>query len=300
MSSGTASKRTSSPKPTKEAEKKKDDVEKEVKPAKGMLQQPKTILTMVVVAVLAFVFYKTIGDKEKMRLALESGVAYVEAQGDRGLYIYLFFTWCGVVCLVPTTPMELAGGFLFSPRYGMWQTLFMTSGAKLVANLISVLLARHVFKQWVFDNVITKFELLQMVSEAVKDEPWKMAFLVRGSMLPLAVKNYGLGVMEIAYTPIALNSCIFTTFYAFQNIYMGSLLVDLKDIFSPKKASAAPGDWLSTCKSMAPVAFNVLLVLFLVKAVKGQIKKAKDKMETDMRIASKERKAAAAESKKDS
>merc|ERR550537_225312 len=100
-------------------------------------------------------------------------------------------------------------------------TLIYTVLAKFLANIISVLLARYVIRDWVNKNIVGKFELLRLVSTAVKEEPWKMAFLVRGSMVPLAVKNYGLGVMDIPLLPVGCFSCVFTTFYAFQNIYFG-------------------------------------------------------------------------------
>merc|ERR1719487_2033086 len=177
-------------------------------------------------------------DKVDVKDLLEQAVAYMESKGNTAVFWYCLFTFIGVVCLVPTTPMELAGGFLFSPKYGMWTVLAFTGGAKLCANIISVLLARHIVRDWVMQNIVKKNKLLSMVAEAVKDEPWKMAFLVRGSMVPLAVKNYGLGVMDIPYLPIAVCSCIFTNFYAFQNIYLGSACSDLNEVFSAKKPSS--------------------------------------------------------------
>mmetsp|Transcript_55847 Transcript_55847/g.122361 ORF Transcript_55847/g.122361 Transcript_55847/m.122361 type:complete len:167 (+) Transcript_55847:22-522(+) len=135
---------------------------------------------------------------------------------------------------------------------------------------------------WVKRNLVDKNSLLTMVSDAVKEEPYKMAFLVRGSMVPLAVKNYGLGVMEIGYIPIAACSCIFTPFYALQNIYFGSACQDLKEIFAPKKPGAGETHWTDTAKSMMPIVFNVLLIIFLVRAVKQQIKKKKDAIQQEL------------------
>jgi len=133
--------------------------------------------------------------------------------------------------------------------------------------------------------MVEKSELLTMVSKAVKEEPWKMAFLVRGSMVPLSVKNYGLGVMDIGYLPIAVCACIFTNFYAMQNIYMGSTLHNLAEVFAPKKAGAgsADADWTQVVKKVMPIVFNAALVIFLIKAIKGQIKKQKAAIEKDLK-----------------
>merc|ERR1711920_879039 len=136
---------------------------------------------------------------------------------------------------------------------------------------------------WVNETIVKKSELLQMVSAAVKDEPWKMAFLVRGSMVPLFVKNYGLGVADIGYLPNACCSMIFTNFYAAQNIYMGSTMSNLKDVFAPKKAGDGPTDWTAKVKALMPIAFNIMLVVFLVKALKAQFKKQRAQIEEKLK-----------------
>lgn len=286
-SESTATKRSGraeSPKPTgKEEDKKPDDTKKDDAKAKGGFISPKTGIILAVVAVVGFGVYTMFGDKIDVQGSLEKAVAFVEAQGNAAVYWYCLFTFIGVVCLIPTTPMELAGGFLFSPTYGMWMVLVFTGTAKLLANSISVMIARHVVKDWVMTNVVAKSELLTMVRTAVKEEPWKMAFLVRGSMVPLFVKNYGLGVMDIDLLPIAVCSSIFTNFYAFQNIYMGAACQNLADVFAPKKAAAGPQDWTATAKKLMPIAFNILLVIFLVKAVKDQIKKQKAAIEKNLK-----------------
>merc|ERR1719221_1417865 len=185
--------------------------------------------------------------------------------------------------------MEVAGGFLLHAQYGYWVYVF-TGAAKLCANIISVLIARFLVKDMVMEKVVKKSELLTMVTSAVKDEPWKMAFLVRGSMVPLFVKNYGLGVTDVGYLPNACCSMIFTNFYAAQNIYMGSTMSNLKEVFAPKKAGAGPQDWTSKAKSLMPIIFNIMLVIFLVKALKAQIKKKlKEKKKTEQKSESPDR-----------
>lgn len=275
--------RAESPKPTlKEGEDNTADTKKDNAKAKGGFFTPKVGIILAVVCAAVVGAYMN-RDKVDVQGSLEKAIAFVEAQGNAAVYWYCLFTFIGVVCLIPTTPMELAGGFLFSPIYGMWMVLVFTGTAKILANSVSVMIARHVVKDWVMTNVVAKSELLTMVRTAVKEEPWKMAFLVRGSMVPLFVKNYGLGVMDIDLLPIAVCSMIFTNFYAFQNIYMGAACQNLKDVFAPKAASTGPQDWTATAKKLMPIAFNICLVIFLVKAVKDQIKKQKAQIEENLK-----------------
>lgn len=241
----------------------------------------KTIGILVLVVALLYGASTQINFKD----AMTATIAFVEAQGVMAMYWYLAVTFFGVICLIPTTPMEFAGGFLFSATWGMWTTWALTSVAKLIANVISVWIARNLVRDWVMKNFVEKSELMSMVATAVKEEPYKMAFLVRGSMVPLCVKNYGLGVLDLGYMPIALCSCIFTPFYAFQNIYVGSACQDLSEVFSPKKGGGE-ATHMDTFKKLAPIAFNVGLVIFLVKAVKGQVKKQKDRIEQETKAKS--------------
>jgi uncharacterized membrane protein YdjX (TVP38/TMEM64 family) len=272
--------RATSPSNAKPAKEAKDEptTGKEAETKKAGLLTPKTVTIVAVLGVALFFAKKYLGSAIDIKGFLEKAVAFVEAQGNNAVYFYVLFTFVGVICLVPTTPMEIAGGFLFIKQYGMWVYVF-TGCAKLCANICSVLIARFLVKDWVVRTIVQKSELLTMVSIAVKEEPWKMAFLVRGSMVPLFVKNYGLGVTDIGYLPNACCSMIFTNFYAAQNIYMGSTMSNLKDVFAPKKTGDGPTDWGAKIKALMPIAFNILLVVFLVKALKAQFKKQKDEIQ---------------------
>lgn len=222
--------------------------------------------------------------RSELQSKFKYAIFYIETLGETALLAYLVITCVGVVALFPTTPMEFAGGFLFAPRYGLVFTWVLVCCAKLVANIISVAIARHLLRDWIFRTFVEKSELLTLVSQAVREEPFKMAFLVRGSMVPVSVKNYGLGVLDIGYLPIFLCSCIFTPFYAIQNMYFGSLCQDLADVFSSQKPTAdATGGLASTLKTGLPIAFNVFLVLALVRAIRHQLKKKKDALLSDLK-----------------
>merc|ERR1712070_308020 len=211
-----------------------------------------------------------------VRQAMEEAATFVEAQGESAVLWYCLFTCIGVVCLIPTTPMEVAGGFLFSPKYGALNVLAFTGASKLVANVISVLLARHVFRDFAM-ALVERSEWLSLVRDAINEEPFKMTMLVRGSMAPLSVKNYGLGVMDVPYHYIAFGSVIFSNFYAAQNIYVGASCQSLAEAFAPKKGVKLE-DSMAPLRKLAPMVFNLLLVFFLVKVIKAAMNKQQAKL----------------------
>ena len=132
-----------------------------------------------------YAVYGYLGVGQLMKDAMRSAIYYIESS-EYAMTAYLAFTVVGVVALVPTTAMEFSGGFLFVPKYGLIGTLLLTCAAKFVANLIAITLAKYVFREWVRKRFVENSELLSLVAEAAKDEPYKMVFLVRGSFAPLS------------------------------------------------------------------------------------------------------------------
>eukprot|EP00438_Fugacium_kawagutii_P021440 Skav216975 [mRNA] locus=scaffold2531:444868:445644:+ [translate_table: standard] len=245
------------------------------------------LLQSAVAGVLILLFsraYGYTGIGKHVKEIIESVILYIQSS-EYAMMIYLAFTVVGVVALVPTTAMEFSGGFLFVPSYGLIGTLLLTCAAKFVANVIAITLAKYVLKDWMRRNFVERSELLSLVAEAAKEEPYKMAFLVRGSYAPLSVKNYGLGVLDIGYLPIMATSCIFSPFYAAQNIYMGSACKSLQEVFAPTKQNpdAQQASWMHALKAALPVVLNLLLVLFLVRAIKAQLKKSRSAMEAKLK-----------------
>jgi len=239
-----------------------------------------------IIGVVVAGFYQAYGYSglgSQLKGMVKSAIHYIEASGENAMMAYMVFTVFGVVALVPTTAMEFSGGFLFVPTYGLLGTLLLTCAAKFIANVIAVTLAKYVMRDWVRRHFVERSELLQLVSEAAKDEPFKMAFLVRGSYAPLSVKNYGLGVLDIGYVPIMVTSCIFSPFYAIQNIYMGSACKDLQEVFAPTKSPDSAFSWIGALKAALPVVFNLFLVIFLVRALKAQLKKSRNAMEAKLK-----------------
>lgn len=221
-------------------------------------------------------------DKQRLQAMTTGAIEYIQSQGNLGFLIYHLLLFAQIILVIPISPLEFAGGFLYKDTYGVPLVSFTVCMTKFAANLGSVFFARHFIRDWVKRNIVQKFELLQMVETAMADEPYKMSFLVRGAMIPLGVKNYGLGVMDVGYVPIIAGSLVFTPLYGFRNIYLGSSCSELSEIFAPKKDSGE-ATWGDIVRKMLPVVFNVLLVVFTIKVLMDQLKKQRAKIEKELR-----------------
>ena len=56
--------------------------------------------------------------------------------------------------LIPSTPIELAAGFMYAPTHGLVTTALLTAAAKLSANIVSVLVARKLLAGFVKRRVM--------------------------------------------------------------------------------------------------------------------------------------------------
>jgi len=228
---------------------------------------------------------------------IAAALEYIEKSGGLGFFLYHVGLFLQIVSPIPIpiTPWELAGGFLFKNTYGLAVTSFTVCMTKFAANLGTVWVARNFLKDKIMENVVKKNELLTLVSQGIEDEPYKLAFLIRGAMIPLSVKNYGLGVMEVGYLPIIAGSLIFTPVYGFRNLYIGHGMSDLAEVFSKPKAGEGPLTWQDTFRKMLPIFCNLFVVIVTIKIFMSAVAKQRKKVEEGL----KDKKKNTSEEKKD-
>mmetsp|Transcript_89380 Transcript_89380/g.163904 ORF Transcript_89380/g.163904 Transcript_89380/m.163904 type:complete len:367 (+) Transcript_89380:38-1138(+) len=194
-----------------------------------------------------------------------------------GFLMYLLITFFGVIFLMSTTVMELMGGFLFTHKWGLFQVGAATCVAKLAANMVSVFVARKLLRNFVKRELLSRSVFLKTAAKAAKERPLQTAFLVRGSMAPLAVKNYGLGITDVPYRHIAGCSLIFTPFYAFQNLYLGNTARDFAALLQSETPAGSNTPW-----GVQGLVFNVVLVVAGLRIVRAQVRARTAEAEQEM------------------
>ena len=196
---------------------------------------------------------------------------------------YLLAVFAGVLLLIPSTPIETLGGVLYAkPEYDatalqptcvaiigqqtatcdVLELWILSSLAKLSANVFSVLIARHFARDFVERHVFPRYSILRAASDIAEEEPLKTTLLIRGSMVPLAVKNYGCGVLNVPYWCIALGSLVFGPLYGFQNFLMATEARRLGE-----DSVTAAGSGVGGGKSMETMMFGYLVQLVVVMAI---------------------------------
>ena len=108
-----------------------------------------------------------------------------------------------------------------------------------------------------------------------------IACVLQGSYVPLAVKNYGCGVLDVPYWTIALGSLIFGPLYGFQNFLLGAETARLGQSAealsagggSGAAAAAAAGSGEAELKLVGGYVLQVVIVYLVISKVMGRVKR---------------------------
>lgn len=141
--------------------------------------------------------------------------AAVMNAGGWGPVVFTAFVTVGVLTFVPGSFLAITGGLLFGPLAG---TLYTVIGAISGASL-AFLIARYLAADWFSRRLKGSVGLLV---HRIEDQGWRFIALVRlVPVLPFAVVNYSLGLMQIKLSHYVVTSllCMIPGIFAYS--YLG-------------------------------------------------------------------------------
>lgn len=127
---------------------------------------------------------------------LESSQTYIQSLGIMGVFAFAGIFVVAQMCMIPGSPLALAGGYFFGFGYGlMGLTLGCTVGAA-----VNFLISRYVARGY----VLRKFggnEKFRLIDDAIGRKGWKIIALLRFAPLPFGLANYCYGITSVKFTP---------------------------------------------------------------------------------------------------
>lgn len=139
-----------------------------------------------------------------------------------------------VVAFIPSTPLELALGFIFGVHTGY---LVVLSG-KVLGCGISFLLARTVAFGWA-QRTFGQHRFLHAIDDAVRRAPLRTCLALRIALIPIALKNYGLALLSVRATHFFGSLIGWELLNSVVLVYAGAIAGDLGSLLrgeSPKSA----------------------------------------------------------------
>lgn len=127
---------------------------------------------------------------------LSSFQTWVQGYGVLGWGIFIIVYAVTSFFLIPGSILTLGAGV----AYGLWGFPLVIIGATL-GSAISFLAARYIFHDRVQAKV-SEYPKFKAVNEAIRDEGWKVVFLLRLSpALPFSLQNWFLGLTPVGFWP---------------------------------------------------------------------------------------------------
>eukprot|EP00913_Durusdinium_trenchii_P006850 g6441.t1 len=95
-------------------------------------------------------------DRRVLLLRLTEAAQQAEELGPAGLVGYVLCFVVATLMMIPTGPLEMAAGLLFTGRYGLSGAIALAAAAKQISGSVGYLLGRTLFRESVQEAVIAR------------------------------------------------------------------------------------------------------------------------------------------------
>jgi len=175
--------------------------------------------------------------------------------------------------MVPTGPLEMAAGLLFSRDYGLPGAVLLAVVAKQLAGAVGFLLGRTLLHSYVQKSVLPKFPVFELAMQAVQTDPFGVTCMVRFAPIPTTAKSLGLAACGVPFSSFFAASALFGLPWSAMSAGVGSGLASLPEVLDGRgeeRLRAALQGWREKPLTVAMVGCLgiVVLVFIFVKSRK--------------------------------
>lgn len=105
------------------------------------------------------------------------------------------FTLFIILCF-PSTAFELLAGYIF----GFWLGLLLASIGKLAGSVLAFFIGRYLCRRRVKEYMERGHPVFKAFQSLLRKRQVLIVFLTRTAFFPIAMKNYGLSVLDVSFT----------------------------------------------------------------------------------------------------
>lgn len=152
---------------------------------------------------------------------------WIQTQGFFGAVVFDIIMIFWIILCLPSTIIEITGGFLF----GFWIGLLVNIIGKNIGCLIAFFIGRLAGKNFA-DWLFRKFKMLKIFERVVAKNSVKMVFLIRFAYIPIGIKNYGLSLLNVSTKLFVIATMLSHIPTAILFAFVGSSADNLIDIIN--------------------------------------------------------------------
>ncbi|CEG36628.1 atp-binding cassette superfamily [Plasmopara halstedii] len=183
-------------------------------------------------------------------------VQWLQVHEALGAALYVCSFTCFVVLCFPSTVFELLAGYIF----GLWLGLLLATTGKLLGSVLSYVIGRYMCRHRVHSYMARGHPALQGFQSLLRKRQILIVFLTRVAFFPIAIKNYGLSVLDVRFSVYFAAALLTGLPFSFIWVYSGHAVENVAALLVSPTASRHSTEGILLLVG----AGSALLLLFMV------------------------------------
>lgn len=155
---------------------------------------------------------------------------WLKDQGTVGLLVFGVVGWAFIMIGGSANLIDLISGFVYGGKTGF----VLSYVIKLLSTTLAYLAGRYLFRDMLMTYFFKEYVWLAAMAKLVEERPWQSNILLRLSVIPAAVKSYGLGAIQDPPLPFFTCALVVMALLSWVLTDLGAKLQDPADIFKAK------------------------------------------------------------------
>ncbi|KAM3575135.1 hypothetical protein VYU27_002939 [Nannochloropsis oceanica] len=165
-----------------------------------------------------------------LRQPIMDSETWLKDQGTVGLAVFGVVSWVFIMIGGSANLIDLISGFVYGGKTGF----ILSYVIKLLSTTLAYLAGRYLLRDMLMNYFFREYVWLAAMAKLVEERPWQSNILLRLSIIPAAVKSYGLGAIQDPPLPFFTCALIVMALLSWVLADLGAKLKDPADIFKAK------------------------------------------------------------------
>lgn len=197
---------------------------------------------------------------------------WLDKQGAAGLVLYIVVYWFWLLLFLPPTLLDIIAGYIYGFTATGWAAALLGKfGGEAAAFYIGRWLGKDVYA-----DLSSQYQILRVFDFALREKPYTTAMLIRFCALPIAVKNYGSGMLPCPFDAYMLGVLVSAIIMTAIFLQIGSQAKEMSDI------GGGEGDQVENYFLIFGFVCIVIILFIIKKMSNNMIEKERERMELEM------------------
>lgn len=150
--------------------------------------------------------------------------------GYVGVILYLITFVLATQLMIPSSPLEMAAGVLFTRPLGIVVAVAAAVTGKQLTGAFGFFLGQTFLRRRVREELLPRFQIFQTASKAVETQPFMVCCAVRMAPIPTSIKSLGVAASGIPFRTFLAASLLFGVPWSIFSVLVGSSFASLPEL----------------------------------------------------------------------